>query len=66
MTMEVAPIPLPLSADPSYFEDFGREIRNVDVGNLTAEQFREISNLLYKVCRANFLYDSSTQQRTTA
>lgn len=50
MTIEVLPLPLPPSADPSKFADFGREVKGVEPGKLTDEQFKEISNLLYKVC----------------
>lgn len=49
MAIEVAPLPLPPSADPSKFVDFGREVRGVDPGKLTPEQFKEIEELLYKV-----------------
>jgi hypothetical protein len=49
MAIEVAPLPLPPSADPSKFKEFGREVKGIDVGNLTPEQFKEIEQLLYKV-----------------
>lgn len=49
MAVEVAPLPLPPSADPSKFANFGREVKNVDPGNLTDEQFKEVEELLYKV-----------------
>ncbi|QRV80387.1 alpha-ketoglutarate dependent xanthine dioxygenase [Ceratobasidium sp. AG-Ba] len=48
MAIEVAPLPLPPSADPSKFADFGREVIGVDAGNLTEEQFKEVEQLLYK------------------
>lgn len=53
MAIEVVPLPLPPSADASKFKDFGREVKGLDVGNLTPEQFKEIEELLYKVsgCR---------------
>ncbi|EMD33818.1 hypothetical protein CERSUDRAFT_117892 [Gelatoporia subvermispora B] len=46
--IEIASLPLPPSADASKFFDFGRELRNVNPGALTAEQFKEIEQLLYK------------------
>lgn len=49
MAIDVAPLPLPPSADPSKFVDFGREVKGVDPGQLTDEQFKEIQELLYKV-----------------
>ncbi|KAF8753723.1 Alpha-ketoglutarate dependent xanthine dioxygenase [Rhizoctonia solani] len=48
MAIEVLPLPLPPSADASKFKEFGREVKGVDVGNLTPEQFKEIEELLYK------------------
>lgn len=49
MSIQVLPLPLPPSADPSKFAQFGRQVQNVDPGNLTPEQFKEIEQLLYKV-----------------
>ena len=49
MAIEVVPLPLPSSADPSKFADFGREVKGVDPGQLTDEQFKEVQELLYKV-----------------
>lgn len=49
MAIELLPISLPPSADPSKFKDFGREVRGVHPGRLTDEQFKEIEQLLYKV-----------------
>ena len=51
MAIELTPLPLPASADESKFADFGREVKGVDPGALTPEQFREIQEALYKVCR---------------
>jgi hypothetical protein len=48
MTIELAPLPLPPSADPSKLADFGKEVRGVDPGNLTPEQFQEVHDALYK------------------
>ncbi|KAI0313221.1 taurine catabolism dioxygenase [Amylostereum chailletii] len=48
MAIELTPLPLPPSADASKFADFGREVKGVNPGNLTAEQTKEIQELLYK------------------
>ena len=49
MAIDLAPLPLPASADASKFQEFGREVKGVDPGNLTEEQFKTISDSLYKV-----------------
>lgn len=50
MAIEVLPIPVPPSVDKTRFSnDFGREIRGVKPGELDDAQFKEISDLLYKV-----------------
>ena len=49
MTIETVPLPLPLSADPSRFANFGRQVIGVDPGNLSPSDFAEIQQLLYKV-----------------
>ena len=49
MTIELAPLTLPASADASKFAHFGREVKGVDPGTLTSEQFQEIQEALYKV-----------------
>jgi len=49
MAIELVPLPLPASADPSQFENFGREVRGVDAGNLTEEDLKQIEEALYKV-----------------
>ena len=51
MAIELTPLPLPASADASKFADFGREVKGVDPGSLTPQQFQEIHEALYKVCR---------------
>ncbi|CAL1694824.1 unnamed protein product [Somion occarium] len=48
MAIELTPLPLPASADASKFADFGREVKGLSPGSLTAEQFNEIQELLYK------------------
>jgi hypothetical protein len=50
MAIELVPLPLPASADASKFEDFGREVRGVDAGNLSKEELVQIEEALYKVC----------------
>ena len=50
MAIETFPLPLPPTADPSKFKDFGREVKGVHPGRLTDEEFKEIQQLLYKVC----------------
>ena len=49
MAIELTPLPLPASADPSYFVDFGREVKGINPGDLTPAQFTEIHDALYKV-----------------
>ena len=49
MAIEIAPLPIPPSADASLLKDFGREVKGVHPGALTPEQFKEIHDLLYKV-----------------
>jgi hypothetical protein len=49
MAIELTPLPLPASADPSYFVDFGREVKGVNPGELTPAQFAEIYDALYTV-----------------
>ncbi|KAF9469501.1 taurine catabolism dioxygenase [Collybia nuda] len=50
MAIEFAPLPLPPSADPSKFIDFGREVKGVDPATLDpkSERFAEIHDALYK------------------
>jgi xanthine dioxygenase len=49
MTIQVNPLNLPPSADPSKFSHFGREVIGVNPGNLSPAEFSEIEQLLYKV-----------------
>lgn len=49
MAIELVPLPLPASADPSKFVDFGREVKGVNPGSLSPELFEEVKNALYKV-----------------
>ena len=55
MAIELAPLPLPASADLSYFVDFGREVKGVNPGEVTQPQFSEIHDALYKVSSPIFL-----------
>ncbi|KAK0234179.1 taurine catabolism dioxygenase [Armillaria fumosa] len=48
MAIEFVPLPLPATADPSKFTTFGRQVKGVDPGNFTPEQFQEIRDALYK------------------
>jgi hypothetical protein len=49
MAIDLAPLPLPASADASKFVNFGREVKGIHPGKLTPEEFKEIEQLLYKV-----------------
>lgn len=49
MAIELVSLPLPASADASKFADFGREVKGIEPGSLTPEQFEEIRDALYKV-----------------
>ncbi|KAJ7676784.1 Clavaminate synthase-like protein [Mycena polygramma] len=48
MPVQLTPLPLPTSADPSKFTQFGREVTGVDPGSFTSEEFEEIRDALYK------------------
>ncbi|KAI3619179.1 alpha-ketoglutarate dependent xanthine dioxygenase [Moniliophthora roreri] len=48
MAIELSPLPLPETADASKFADFGRVVKGVDPGNLTPEQFEQVTDALYK------------------
>jgi len=48
MAIELVSLPLLASADASKFKDFGREVRGVDPGSLTPEQFEQVKDALYK------------------
>ncbi|KAH8119715.1 Clavaminate synthase-like protein [Phellopilus nigrolimitatus] len=48
MAIELAPLPVPPTVDLTKFNpDFGREVKGVKPGELTDEQFKVISDLLY-------------------
>lgn len=42
------PIPVPPSADPAMFKDFGRQVEGFEPDNVTSEQMEEIMDMLYK------------------
>lgn len=49
MAIQVVPLPVPPTADAAALKDFGREIKGVNPGTLSPEQFKEVHDLLYKV-----------------
>ncbi|KAI0036453.1 Clavaminate synthase-like protein [Vararia minispora EC-137] len=48
MAIELAPLPLPSTADASKFTEFGREVKGVNPGELSPEQLEQVQMLLYK------------------
>ncbi|KZT21960.1 Clavaminate synthase-like protein [Neolentinus lepideus HHB14362 ss-1] len=48
MAVEIISLPAPTSADPSSCPDFGREIRGINPNELNEEEFKLVSDLLYK------------------
>jgi len=48
MAIELSPLPLPPSANPIHFANFGKEVHGVDPGNLDPGLFSEVEKLLYK------------------
>ncbi|KIY68022.1 Clavaminate synthase-like protein [Cylindrobasidium torrendii FP15055 ss-10] len=50
MAIEFVPLPLPASADPSKFAEFGREVKGVDPSAIPSnpELFKQIHDALYK------------------
>ena len=49
MAIETLPLPVPPTADAQKLKEFGREVKGVNPGELTPEQFKEVHDLLYKV-----------------
>ena len=49
MAIELVPLPLPPSADVSKFADFGREVKGVDPGSFSPDEFKELQKALYTV-----------------
>ena len=52
MAIEVLPLPVPPTTDAAMLKDFGREVKGVNPGELTPEEFKEVHDLLYKVTTA--------------
>ncbi|KAJ3781472.1 Clavaminate synthase-like protein [Lentinula aff. detonsa] len=48
MTINLAFLPLPASAEPSHFLTFGREVKDIHPGNCTLEQLEDIKQALYQ------------------
>ncbi|KAJ7498492.1 Clavaminate synthase-like protein [Mycena latifolia] len=48
MTIELSPLPLPASADASKFTEFGREVKNLNPGTLSPQEFEQVKEALYK------------------
>lgn len=53
MAIDLVPLPLPASIAAAKFEklgiEFGREVKGIDPGNLSDEDFKKISDHLYTV-----------------
>ena len=49
MTIDLVPLRLPSSADASKFLGFGREVKGVNPGSFTREEFEELKEAVYKV-----------------
>jgi len=49
MSIELVPLPLPAKADRVKMAEFGREIKGVDLNNVSPAQFEQIRQALYKV-----------------
>lgn len=48
MAFALSPLPLPTTADPSRFINFGREVKGVHPGHLSPEEFVQVRDALYK------------------
>ncbi|KAF9033449.1 Clavaminate synthase-like protein [Hymenopellis radicata] len=48
MAIELIPLPLPASADAAKFTTFGRQVKGVNPGSLTPEEFEQVKEALYK------------------
>jgi hypothetical protein len=59
MTFDVVPLPLPVSVDTAQFREFGREVIGANLTRLSQQEFRDIENLLYKVCSGLFRLSDS-------
>lgn len=49
MTIDLVPLALPPLADVSKLVDFGREVKGINPGGFTPEEFKELKEALYKV-----------------
>lgn len=49
MTVKVESFPLPPTADPDKFSEFGKVVTGVNPAKLSESEFKEIEDLLYKV-----------------
>jgi hypothetical protein len=49
MAIEFVPLPLPSSADASKFLDFGREVKGVNPGSFSPDEFELLTDAVYKV-----------------
>ena len=48
-TLTFHPIPIPPSANATYFKDVGKRVEGFDPATVTPEQLKEIQDALYKV-----------------
>jgi xanthine dioxygenase len=53
MAIELVPLSLPASAEASRFVDFGREVKGVNPGSLSPDEFKEVQEALYRVRYCN-------------
>ncbi len=60
MAIELTLLPLPASADPSKFAEFGREVKGVDPANFTPEQFKDIEGGTVQGMLQSFYLHSSS------
>lgn len=64
MAIELAPLPLPTSANASRLKDFGREVIGLHPGKFTPEQLKEVQEALYKVRCHSTPLPSTSNHRT--
>jgi len=48
MAIGLVPLPVPETADPSKFVEFGREVKGIDPGSLSDREFEQVKEALYK------------------
>ena len=48
MAIEAIPLQFPDTLEAGVYKDFGREIKGVDVNNLSESEFSEIERLVYQ------------------